>query len=95
MTNKKEEIKYDGSDAEMMRLGLINEMGEINNKMRNEYNQYMARVWAKEHPNEKSPYAEKYPSREETEEYMHSRAEKNQDEIKRRGFLRNLFGRKK
>lgn len=43
-------ITYDGSDTEMMRLGLVDEMGVINSNCRNEYNQYMARVWAKKHP---------------------------------------------
>ena len=37
-----QEIKYDGSDAEMMRLGLVDESGTENNKMRNQYNQYRA-----------------------------------------------------
>ncbi len=46
----KQEIKYDGSLAEMMRLGLVDESGTENNKMRNEFNQYMKKVWEKNHP---------------------------------------------
>ena len=49
----KQEIKYDGSLAEMMRLGLVDESGTENNKMRNEFNQYMKKVWEKNHPKNK------------------------------------------
>ena len=45
----KEEIKYDGSDAEMMRLGLIDESGCENNKRRNELNQYLSHVYQHAH----------------------------------------------
>ena len=45
----KQEIKYDGSMAEMMRLGLVDESGCENNKMRNELNQYLACVFQKTH----------------------------------------------
>ena len=92
---KEQEIKYDGSDAEMMRLGLINEMGEVNNKRRNEFKQYMARVWEKNHPGEKSPYADKYPSKEETQQYFQNQEVKKKDETKRVGILKRIFGRDK
>jgi len=41
---KKIKIKYDGSIEEMVRLGLVDESGCENNKMRNELNQYLAHV---------------------------------------------------
>ena len=44
------EIKYDGSYAEMIRLGLIDETGCENNKRRNELNQYLSRVYQRAHP---------------------------------------------
>jgi hypothetical protein len=47
---KKQEITYDGTDAELIRLGLIDECGNVNNKMRNAFNLYMKRVWDKNHP---------------------------------------------
>ena len=37
-------IKYDGSETELKRLGLIDESGSMNVKMRNEYNEYMSQV---------------------------------------------------
>ena len=46
----KQEIKYDGSSEEMIRLGLIDEAGNVNNKMRNEFNLYMKEVYEKAHP---------------------------------------------
>ena len=42
-----QEIKYDGSHNEMMRLGFVDESGCENNKMRNEYNQYRACIYQK------------------------------------------------
>ena len=45
-----QDIKYDGSYAEMIRLGLIDEMGCENNKRRNELNQYLATVYQKTYP---------------------------------------------
>ena len=38
------DIKFDGSADEMMRLGFVDETGTENNKMRNEFNLYRARV---------------------------------------------------
>ena len=46
----KQEIKYDGSSEEMIRLGLVDEAGNVNNKMRNEFNLYMKGVYEKAHP---------------------------------------------
>ena len=45
--SKESETKYDGSIAEMVRLGLIDESGTENNKRRNELNLYMTRVQQK------------------------------------------------
>lgn len=47
---QKQDIKYDGSQEEMIRLGLIDEAGCENNKCRNELNQYLARVYQYAHP---------------------------------------------
>lgn len=44
------DIKYDGSYSEMIKLGLIDEAGCENNKLRNELNQYLATVYQKMHP---------------------------------------------
>jgi len=96
MTDKKEEIKYDGSTEEMMRLGLIDEAGNVNNKMRNQFNQYMKVVWEKEHPGEMSPYNDKYPTDDDLREYF-----ANQEKLKverttrRRAFWDRVFGRNK
>ena len=43
-------VKYDGSYEEMKRLELIDDAGIVNNKKRNEFNQYMARAWEHNHP---------------------------------------------
>ena len=45
-----QEIKYDGSNEEMIRLGLIDEAGIENNKRRNELNRYLSCVYQKRHP---------------------------------------------
>lgn len=92
----KQEIKYDGSDEEMIRLGLIDETGNVNNKMRNQFNEYMKVVWEKEHPNEKSPYAEKYPTDDDLREYFASK-EKHKVEraAKRHAFWDRFFGHDK
>lgn len=84
----KQEIKYDGSDAEMMRLDLIDETGNVNNKRRNEFNQYMARVWQKNHPEEKSPYAEKFPANDELEK----RLANHEERTKRKSIWGFLMG---
>ena len=47
---KEKEIKYDGSESEMIKLGLVDEMGCENNKRRNELNQYLACVFQKAQP---------------------------------------------
>ncbi|MBR2286051.1 MAG: hypothetical protein IJ866_01165 [Alphaproteobacteria bacterium] len=72
---KEHEIKYDGSDAEMMRLGLIDEMGNVNNKRRNEFNQYMSTVWEKNHPHASESNAQ-YSEKSNLEEYFAERARK-------------------
>ena len=93
---KEQEIKYDGSIEEMMRLGLVDESGSMNPKRRNEFNQYMATVWEKEHPNEKSPYAEKFPTEDQTKEYFEEREKKQAErKIKRKSFWDKLMGRNK
>ena len=92
---KKEEIKYDGSFEEMFRLGLVDETGSEINSRRNELNQYMATVWAKNHPNEKSPYAEKIPSTEDVKEYFEKREKEKAASISSRRFWSRIFGRDK
>jgi len=89
---KEEKIKYDGSDEEMMRLGLIDETGTVNNKRRHEFSLYMAKVWQKTHPDEKSPYTEKFPDKGDVTEYFANRAH-NKD--KRKPFLARLRSRNK
>ena len=92
----KEEIKYDGSTEEMLRLGLIDEAGNVNNKMRNEFNQYMKAVWKKEHPNEESPYEEKYPSDDDLKQYFANQEKHKVERVaRRRAFWDRVLGRDK
>ncbi len=89
-------IKYDGSDAEMLRLNLIDEFGNVINARRNDFNHYMATVWAKNHPNEKSPYVAKLLSIEQEIRYFEE-IERKQNEFKSRlcMTLKRILGHNK
>ena len=87
------EIKYDGSHEEMVRLGLVDETGSLNVKQRNQFRMYMARVWEHEHPNQRSPYAEQSQINEETKEYLAERAHRREQSIaQRRAFWNMVLG---
>lgn len=85
---KKQQIKYDGSESEMLRLGIIDESGNMNVKRRNEYKEYMSMVDAKK----LSKQGQDFPDREKLEEYFDNRERRK---AKNHAFFSKLFGRKK
>jgi len=80
-------LSYDGSDTEMLRLGLIDESGSLIVERRNEYKQYMQIVQMK-----KIPHNTNVPDREKLEEFFQARA-KRRAEFK--AFISKLFCRNK
>ena len=85
---KKQTIKYDGSEKEMLRLGLIDESGNMNVKRRNEYKEYMSMVDARN----LSKQGQDFPDRERLEEYF---SEKERKKARNVAWFGRLFGRKK
>ena len=86
MTNQ--EIKYDGSDSEMMKLGLIDESGSLIVERRNEYKEYMQMVQQK-----KMFIPAPAPDREKLEEFFRAREYRRTVRIARcRAFITKLFG---
>jgi len=86
-----QEIKYDGSDSEMMKLGLIDESGSLIVERRNEYKEYMQMAQQK-----KMVIPAPAPDREKMEEYFRAREYQRKARIARcRAFITKLFGRSK
>lgn len=84
-----QEIKYDGSDSEMIRLGLIDESGSLIVERRNEYKEYMQMVQQK-----KMVAPAPAPDREKLEEYFREREYQRKARVARcRAFITKLFGR--
>lgn len=80
-------LSYDGSDTEMLRLGLIDESGSLIVERRNEYKQYMQIVQIK-----KMPVKTDTPDREKLEEFFQARAKKRAEF---KAFILKLFCRNK
>jgi len=89
---KEQEIKYDGSFEEMIRLGLIDETGAVNTARREDYNIYMNKVWLKEHPEAAKSHVE-YPSNKDVQEYLEAQSSKKS--AMPRSFFARIFGRNK
>ena len=87
MTDQK--IKYDGSDSEMIRLGLIDESGTLIVERRNEYKEYMRIV-----QQNKTVAKPETPDREHLEEYFKTKERIRAERIaKCKLFFGKLFGR--
>ncbi|MBO4625976.1 MAG: hypothetical protein J5679_01710 [Alphaproteobacteria bacterium] len=87
----KQNLVYDGSDAEMLRLGLIDESGSLIVERRNEYKEYMSIVQMK-----KTPIKQDAPDFENLEEFFKTKEKIRAERIAwRRNLFKKLFGRNK
>jgi hypothetical protein len=87
----RQNLNYDGSDAEMLRLGLIDESGSLIVERRNEYKEYMQIVQMK-----KIPEKNDAPDREKLEEFFQVKERLRAERIAwRRNLFKKLFGRNK
>ena len=91
---KEKEIKYDGSLDEMMRLGLVDESGTEINTRRNEINDYMNKVWLKQHPTEHKHEKRDFPKKDPLDEYFEERAQKKAERRAKVGRILGVFSRK-
>ena len=80
-----QQIKYDGSESEMLKLGLIDESGSLIVERRNEYKEYMRIV-----QQNKIVAQPETPDRENLEEYFKT---KNRIRAQRIAKCKMIFGK--
>ena len=86
---KEQDLKYDGSDNEMMRLGLIDESGSLVVERRNEYKEYMQIVQMKNISAQTAA-----PDFENLEDFFNAKEKIRAERIAwRRNLFKKIFGR--